>query len=328
MIDNLDDKKKIKILAYVHGYLPNHVAGSEVMLHKILLHLKNKGFDIRVLTDNPAAKEHDGIPIEHYAGEKAQAWAEWSDIIFTHHYFCRNALVLAKTLKKRSVLLIHNDPRNRMNRFARLPMLNLVVSNSFWVSDLVLRRHASMVVHPPTDPDLYSVDRGGDAITLINMNEDKGGKIFWELARIFKDKKFIGVKGVYGDQVGYKDELPNVTILENTLDIKSVYEKTRIVIMPSSHESWGMVALEAASSGIPTIASPTEGLKESLGDAGIFAEINSIADWVDRITMLDDKEIYNKYSELGKKRAVEVFAKFNKQMEDLESRLIKLVRND
>jgi glycosyltransferase involved in cell wall biosynthesis len=328
MIDNLKDNKKIKILAYVHGYLPNHVAGSEVMLHKILLNLKDKGFDVRVLTNNPGAKEHEGILIEHIRSDKATKWIFDSDIVFTHHHFSRSAIALAKKLSKPVVLLIHNDPRTRMNKLPNFSLVDLVVSNSLWVKKLVRKAKDSMIVYPPTDPDTYFVNKTGDAITLINMNEDKGGKIFWELARILKDKKFIGVEGSYGHQVIYKEKLSNVTILKKTLNIKTVYEQSKIIIMPSSHESWGMVAMEAACSGIPTIASTAEGLKESLGPAGIFADLNSIADWIEKIRMLDDKKTYEKYSVLGKTRSVEVFKEFNDQMLDLESRLVKLVHKD
>jgi glycosyltransferase involved in cell wall biosynthesis len=328
MIDTLDQNKKIKLLAYVHGYLPNHVAGSEVMLHKILLNLKNKGFDVRVLTNNPGAKEYEGVMIEHFSGDKANEWITWSDIIFTHHGFSKNAIHMAKRLQKPVVLLIHNDPRTRMNKLAKLPLVDLVVSNSLWVKNLVRRTKDSMIIYPPTDPDTYSVNKTGDAITLINMNEDKGGKIFWELARILKDRKFIGVKGSYGKQIEYKDKLSNVTIIEKTLNIKNIYEQSRIIIMPSSHESWGMVAMEAACSGIPTIASTTEGLQESLGFAGVFADLDSVADWIEKINMLDDKKTYERYSTLGKIRSADIFKEFNNQMLDLESKLVNLVHKD
>lgn len=329
MTTEIEDNKKIKILAYVHGYLPNHVAGSEVMLHKIFLNLKSRGFDVRVLTENPGAEEHEGIMIEDFSSKKANDWIMWSDIIFSHHGFSRNALSLARRFQKYIVLLIHNDPRTRMNRLTGFSGANLVISNSLWVSNLVRRAKQHMIIYPPTDPEIYFVDKPGDAITLINMNEDKGGKIFWELARILKDRKFIGVEGSYGKQVEYKEKLPNVTILKSTLNIRDVYKQSRIVIMPSSHESWGMVALEAASSGIPIIASPTEGLLESLGSAGIFVDnVGSVADWIEKITMLDNPKTYNEYSKLGKTRSAEIFKEFNDQMADLESRLIKLVHKD
>jgi glycosyltransferase involved in cell wall biosynthesis len=158
------------------------------------------------------------------------------------------------------------------------------------------------------------------------MNEAKGGKIFWQLARLMPNHKFIGVKGAYGKQIEYEKDLPNVTILDNTPDIQDVYKQTRVVLMPSSYESWGRVAMEASCSGIPVIAAPTPGLKESLDYAGIFADLDDIADWVDAIKMLDNKENYKKQSELSKKRSVEVAEEFYNQMNVLEEKLLSIIQ--
>jgi glycosyltransferase involved in cell wall biosynthesis len=95
--------------------------------------------------------------------------------------------------------------------------------------------------------------------------------------------------------------------------------------MPSSYESWGRVAMEAACSGIPVIAAPTPGLKESLDYAGIFAKHDDVADWVEAIRFLDDPKNYERYSKLTKKRAREVAEKFEKQMETLELKLLAIL---
>ena len=43
--------------------------------------------------------------------------------------------------------------------------------------------------------------------------------------------------------------------------------------MPSQEETWGRVAIEAISSGIPVIANPTEGLREALDYCGIYISL-------------------------------------------------------
>ena len=131
--------------------------------------------------------------------------------------------------------------------------------------------------------------------------------------------------GAYGEQIIHDKELPNVTILKNTPDIQEVYKKSRIVLMPSSYESWGRVAMEAACSGIPVIAAPTPGLKESLDYAGLYADFDNIADWVDQIRNLDDEKVYDKYSKLTKKRAKEVAKLFEDQMETLEQKILAIL---
>jgi glycosyltransferase involved in cell wall biosynthesis len=157
------------------------------------------------------------------------------------------------------------------------------------------------------------------------MNEAKGGKLFWELARVMPDKQFLGVKGAYGEQIGFARKLDNVTILENTPNIQEVYAKTNILLVPSHYESWGRVAIEASCSGIPVIAAPTPGLTESLGESGIFADPNSVAEWVEAIRSLDDDKIYKKKSKQVKDRSVELSKNFDIQMDVLEEKLLDIL---
>lgn len=323
-----ENKKKIKVVAYVHGYFPNHNAGAEAMLHQILFDLKQKGHEVAVITDKPGAEEYEGVPIYKINGPKEIEVIRWADMIFTHLDYTRIAVNHGKRYRKPVVHLVHNDKQLPYNKINDTESCVLAIANSEWIRQTVRRRIPSTIVYPPTIPDRYTVETSKEYITLINMNEAKGGKIFWELARIFPEKKFLGVKGAYGKQIDYEGGLPNVTILENTPDIQEVYKKASIVLMPSSYESWGRVAMEAACSGIPVIAAPTPGLKESLDYAGIFANHDSVADWVEAIRSLDDQKVYDKYSKLTKKRAKEVAAEFAEQMVDLEAKLIEIVHKD
>jgi glycosyltransferase involved in cell wall biosynthesis len=78
-----------------------------------------------------------------------------------------------------------------------------------------------------------------------------------------------------------------------------VYAKSRVVLMPSEYESFGMVAAEAIVSGIPVIATPTAGLKENLGDAGIYARrgTGEVDKWYDALSkLLSDKAYYDEMS--------------------------------
>ena len=57
-------------------------------------------------------------------------------------------------------------------------------------------------------------------------------------------------------------------------------------------ESYGRVAVEAACCGIPTIAHPTPGLVESLGEAGIFVDRNDHARYAAEIERLMSDDLY------------------------------------
>jgi len=310
-------------VAYVHGYFPNHNAGAEAMLHQILKDLVDKGHEVKVLTKSPGASEYEGIPIYQMGNSGEREVLLWADMIFTHLDRTKAAVSIAKALHKPLIHLVHNDKQLPYNEITHRTA-QLAIANSKWIKNTIRKSINSIIVYPPTIPDRYEVSTIREAIVLINMNEAKGGKIFWQLARIFPDRKFIGVKGAYGDQISYDKDLSNVTVLENTPNIQDVYKKARLVIMPSSYESWGRVAIEASCSGIPVIASPTPGLKESLDYSGHFADHDDVAGWVEQILMLDDLKRYQEYSKLAKQRAAELSTEFSSQMEVLDKELIKI----
>jgi glycosyltransferase involved in cell wall biosynthesis len=76
--------------------------------------------------------------------------------------------------------------------------------------------------------------------------------------------------------------------------------------MPSDYESWGRVAVEAMACGIPVIAHPTPGLRESLSWAGTFADRNDPRLWVEAIANLDPKQAYISAREKSLARAKEL----------------------
>ena len=311
------ERKKLKIAALVHGYLPNHNAGAEAMLHQILINLKSLGYEVKVVTRDAAASEFEGIEIHDASNyDKMNEIMDWSDIIFTHLDFTKRAARYSKILKKPLVHLVHNDKQLAFNNIDS-SSAQLAIANSEWISKTI-KGINTLVVYPPTEPSHYTVKTEGDAITLLNMNEAKGGKIFWQLARIFPERNFIGVKGAYGEQIEYDKKLPNVTIVKNAPDVRGIYKKTRIVLMPSTYESWGRVGMEAACSGIPCIASPTPGLKESLGVSGVFVDYNDVAGYVEAIRSLDDQKLYDKHSKAAKKRSKEVSMAFAEQLRALD----------
>jgi glycosyltransferase involved in cell wall biosynthesis len=181
------------------------------------------------------------------------------------------------------------------------------VYNSIWAKDKLGYKWSNFILTPPVDyrdfdTKIEPIDN--QFITLINLNENKGVKIFEEIARAMPNKKFLGVMGSYDEQK--TTNLPNITYINKTTDILSVYRQTRILLMPSKYESWGMTATEAMSSGIPVVCSEAEGLKENCGKAGIYIkDRDDIKSWVNEITKLDDAKAYAAASKKAKARARE-----------------------
>jgi glycosyltransferase involved in cell wall biosynthesis len=219
--------------------------------------------------------------------------------------------------------LIHNTHYNDLIRVIN-PLNGYVIYNSEWVKDKLRYPQESYVLHPPVDHKEYTVRPTGKAIALVNCYKPKGGDILVELAKALPKRKFIGVFG-YGDQV--VGDQKNITYLENTDDIKAVYRKSRIVIMPSTYESFGRVAVEASASGIPVVVTNTPGLREALDYAGLFImNRDNIEEWVKAIEDLDDDELYKKVGSLGKKRAKEITAQSERELEGLEKWLLEVAK--
>ncbi|WP_433364014.1 glycosyltransferase family 4 protein [Streptosporangium sp. CA-115845] len=189
----------------------------------------------------------------------------------------------------------------------------LAVYNSQWMAAAaaeyfdqhpkLARPEREVIVRPPVIAADYAASPG-DHITLINLFPNKGAGLFWDLAARMPERQFLAVRGSYGEQ-DVRD-LPNVEIVDNVPGdemAKAVYGQTRILLMPSEYESWGRTGVEAMASGIPVIASPTPGLKESLGKAGTFVRRDDLDGWQAAIERLDDPAVYETASAAAKRRS-------------------------
>ena len=306
----------MNLLNSIHLYPPQHVCGAEFMAHWINRHVKANGGDARVLLHQAKhyAIEHfyvyDGVdvfPPEQGIIEKL-FW--WADGVMTHLDYTEWTIGMAEVMRKPLFHLIHNT--HRYERIVQAARPQYIVYNSEWARKELAYDHKGIVVHPPCDWRVY--DTGVDpshneAVTLINLDENKGGHILREIALALPKLRFIGVTGSYSEpaHVGqYKNQPPNVTVYPKTNDIKSIYRQTRILIMPSKYESWGRTATEAMCSGIPVISSGTPGLRENCGKAGIYVDREDIGAWVEAIEGLFKPKVYEKASQRARERSREL----------------------
>jgi glycosyltransferase involved in cell wall biosynthesis len=308
----------MKILWHIHAYPPVHNAGAEWMAHDMNRYLKSKGHEIRIISS--WGGEFEGIKVhtmenpvvmrDHYL---------WSDIVITHLGMSGLAYNISKLRKRPMVFVSHNTHPYTFGRQANSGVF--IIHNAQWSMDALKYKRPGIVVYPPVDYRRFKPCKKGDRITLINLNVNKGGAVLESIARMMPDHKFLAVKGMYGDQhLRYPS---NVEVIENTPDIQSVYDRSRIVIMPSEYESWGRVGVEAMACGLPVIAHPTPGLYENLAHAGIFCDRNDPRLWVEAIKNLDDRKSYIEQSKKSLARAVELDP--TPQLERMEAWLESIV---
>lgn len=304
----------MKIACLAHFYIEENRAGGELMLHALLSSLAAAGHDVTAyITDTVRLNTKiDGVNVVY--GVRADVVLDTVDydVAVTHFQNAAFAMGSAKGRAKPLVYITHNDMPQTKQMIRLLNKRDLVIYNTEWISklqpDITARQ---LVVHPPIDNKAFKTKTTGEYVTLVNLTQPKGVDIFYELARLMPRTKFLGVKGGYWKDMQKKSNLPNVTIIEMTANMRDdVYAKSKVVLMPSSYETFGMVAAEAIASGIPVIASPTDGLKENLGDAGIYAPhgVNNVAQWRDELQrLLTDEAWYNEVSKrcLQRSKAVD-----------------------
>src|SRR6185436_13818226 len=287
--------------------------------------------------------EFEGVQVHGPAGSIDQY--NWADVIITHLDYTQTTITLGQIIKKPVINIIHNSHPYPSVINAREN--NFCIYNSQWLKNKLNYKWPSMVFNPPCDYRHYDIGKdpiNNEFITLINLDENKGGKILQRLAKALPGKKFLAITGSYSEpaMIGQVTNQPsNVTVWPKQVDIRPVYERTRILIMPSRYESWGMTATEAMCNGIPVICTPTEGLRENCAGAGIYinergpikvdyikgtveddGQSYDISYMVKQIEKLDsDKKYYKIISDECRKRSRELDPQ--RGLEDVEAFIIR-----
>lgn len=308
----------MNVLGVLPGYPPTSRVGAFISTHLFLAHLATRDHQVRVLLTGTPCDPYtlDGVHVQSVAvpnGDHYRAplsnWpivnvhGDWSDVIVSNAGDDYGQGIANRACRP-SVRFAHAAAARSTHQAA------LVVANSHETAATVTHGDV-MVVNPPVMPADYRATPG-DRVTLVNLSPWKGGPLFWWLSEALPDVDFLGVAGSYGNQgpagqiatfAGRPVFAGNTTIIPSTEDMRSVYARTRVLLMPSMVESFGRVALEAACSGIPTIANPTPGLVEAMGDHAIWCDWDRPDRWADEIRRLQDPDEWAKASANASARA-------------------------
>ncbi len=294
----------------MHGYVPDHNAGSEWMAHAInTFWIREHGGRVNVITQKPSVTVYDRVSIfDDKDIPSANSMLQRSHVLLTHHNMTPRAVQTALETKKPLIIVLHDHWQYKQAREAKRWLGDNLycITNSEWIEKYYSPLNiSSCVCYPPVYWRDYAVETNRTYVTLINVNRNKGGDVLINIAKEMPDVKFLGVQGAYSKQV--YGQTPNLTYMKTTPEIKTIYAQTSILLMPSKEESWGRTAIEAMSSGIPVIAHPTPGLVESCGKAGIFCDRYDTGAWVREIRkLLNDENYYQECSLACKRRAMEL----------------------
>ncbi|MFD8509714.1 glycosyltransferase family 4 protein [Streptomyces antimycoticus] len=283
-------------VAWVHYGVPYRRAGSETMLHTMMRALHDAGVPVLVVCSDmpeaPVSWAVDGVPYAQYDAQTAEAFIRSARprVVVTHHDYAPRAVRLARDTGARSVLLMHSDLDIAAEGLTAGP--DLCVYNTEWIVKSLARRYPQvdqigrLVVRPPVVPGEHQAPWGGTYVTLVNLNRHKGVDTWRGAARLLPGLPFLGVTGAHGPQVT-RPLRRNMRVIPQTSDMRrDVWARTRVLMVPSVYESYGMAAVEALASDIPVIAHPAPGLREALGDAAVFVDRDDHAAWATTIRTL------------------------------------------
>ena len=309
-----DPDSRIRMLWILHDYVPFVNAGSEICSHTINRELMKKPYkyDIWVASPGYPRRTYEGIRcFDLHDTETLFKVIQTSTVFHSHSYYYRKQMLyLSRMTGKPFVEWVHTDnyvrsvgkqwcdPRLRGRQWTVFNSESLRASRKDVPDD------STLIVWPLVDFREYAVDkREPKYVTLSNVNDNKGGHLLISLAKALPEMEFMGIKGGYRKQIT-KTELPNLKYVEHTTRMKDLYAKTWVQIMPSKEETWGRTAVEAMSSGIPMVGSPTPGLRECCEDAAIYCDRGDLSAWVTALRALkSDAEHYKKRSAVALERA-------------------------
>ncbi|WP_406501605.1 glycosyltransferase family 4 protein (plasmid) [Streptomyces sp. NBC_01590] len=205
------------------------------------------------------------------------------ELLISHHGDRKAPRIVAQAGRVPHLLMVHGMAEDR----------DLGRPSLAWFPSAACRDHYRtyrgrvLVLPPPINPVLYRTTPGA-AVTLNGSTTAKGADVLAAVAEKLPDVQFLMVRAA-GHVVDV--QAPNVTVADRT-DPRTVYAQTRVLLMPSTTESYGRAGVEAMLSGIPVLAAPLPGIREALGAAATYIPREDSARWVSEIRRLSDPAAY------------------------------------
>lgn len=312
----------MRIIAYLELYAYKNKSGGEIYIHNLLKQLEG---DISVITDGGEVEvvNYEGINVFESDEPNKIQYIDDCDIVISQLTYSLKALRYGLSKNKKCVLIIHSYLRE-LDELIKDERIIKIFNSEYVYKDCKRKvKGKYFIIEPFVDFPLYNKYYDKDLesreyISMINPSFSKGGDVFYELCKHYRDRKFLVVEGGYlKDTQPLKKfrDLSNVLVLKNTdRMIEEVYSRSKIVIIPSRLETYGMVAVEAMSMGIPVIANEDTGLKKNIGELGLYATTplkeckkNDLKSYIKKIELLDDKSTYILWADYFIKRSYDKF---------------------
>lgn len=208
-------------------------------------------------------------------------------------------------------------------RLARESQLVVTVSRAeaHTVIDRLGGTHIALAP-PGVDTELFhpADTPGTGAVVAARLEPLKGIDLAIEALSLVPDalRPTLRVAGGATDRDGrYLDELRDqaarlgvvaaFTGPQSRAQLARTFREARLLLVPSHSETYGLVALEAAASGIPVIASDAGGLREAVADGrtGVLLDTRDPAEWASAIARVTgDPALATRLGQAGREHAL------------------------
>lgn len=274
----------MRVHAYLHYYPPLRYVGGELASAEFFEHLVGAGHKVDVyakFVTTPYTR--NGVRVMN-SGFLGPVVSQEYDLFVTHPEIRASAMrLIEKRDRVPYVAIVHNTSAETLRSLERQTP-DLTIANSEWTASKIPTSVENVHVVRPLSFRREYGNQPGEYVTMINLSVEKGVGMFSELAQRHPLYHFIGVKGGYRTQA--ENLPPNVLVMEHSPNIEVAYRKTKVLLVPSLTEAYGMVVAEAMQYGIPVIASDLPGIREVGGDAPIYCAPEDYRAWSQSLDLL------------------------------------------
>ena len=321
----------MSVVALSHGYPPLWNMGGEVSLHRTMQAING---DKVVLTATDKPYTFEGIRVEQIntpnvldirANPKPiaeQLRLNLASVVIGQNELSLVAVRAADIIGAISVVNIHTPPKYGNNLREAMSISDYAIYNTE-VSAKEWGEPNALVVHPPISPVPTNTNTSGDAYTLLSSLRNKGVETVLDLAKLYPSKRFIIVRSPAEVTHGIANLEERAAALSNVElhprvppeEVHKYLEQTRMLLVPSRYETYGMSAIEAAGYGIPTVHVDTPHVREGIGDGAVLVPGLNVEATSKGIDLIERN--YDAYSFNARKRAEWLEARQNLEMERL-----------
>ncbi len=291
------------------GYIPEAVSGANISLHALCVRLRGLGHE-PIVACTPAGRALAGWPAPGYGvirvADPVAAMAEMIPVLKPDA-----TVVRAPWPAVRAAQWAAAAPGRRLHLYfasasfesafpapALAPDLRYAANSPFLAAVCRALLGCPVALVPSViEPEDYRCTPVGDAILFVNPSPSKGAALVAAIAARLPHRRFLVARS-WADSPAeplLDIALPNVETAAPEHDMRAIYRRTRLVLMPSLlEESWGRVVCEAQFSGIPAVVADRGGLAENVGAGGAVLPLGATPErWCAAIeALLGDDSAY------------------------------------